>query len=190
MANISNFNIAPTEELDLDSYQVSGDSPEFPKKGRYQVRAPEMFPEDAFKPNAAGTALTVLIDPTIVGPTAEGKVLRYIRVSGKTFQRGAKTVSMLGDYLKACGITGTIPGDPQAQADAIESTAGAVYEVDLDWRVWEQGGFELKSMNQFPSDGNGGFTPYVESPTQLDESGNPKRLWANLNITRFVSPSA
>ena len=192
MADISNLSIAPSEPLDFDAYKSVGEGKTFPTKGRYTLRAPDSFPAEAFAPNKAGTALTVQIDPTIVGPVGEGRTLKFTRVSAKTFQRGGVTVSQLGDYLKACGQTGKLSGDPQEQANAAEATAGQVYEADLDWRLYAKGANKdgsdlvIEGMEKFPKDDNGGYVPYVESPTQLNENGEPKRLWANLTISRFI----
>ena len=47
-------------------------------------------------------------------------------------------------------------------------------------------GVETDGMENFPSDGNGGFLPYILSATEKDEDGNPKRIWANLQIVYFV----
>lgn len=130
-----------------------------------------------------------------MGPVGEGKQLKFTSVSAKAFQRGGKTVSQLGDYLKACGLTGQLSGDPQAQADAAEQTAGAVFEADLNWRLYAKGENEdgspliIDGMENFPADGKGGFMPYVMSKGQVDAEGNPKRLWANLTIERFVPRS-
>jgi hypothetical protein len=205
MADISNLSIAPTEPLDLDIYKSIGERKPFPGKGRYTLRAPEVFPSEAFASNKAGTALTVQIDPTIVGPTGEGKILRYTRISAKTFQRGGTIVSQLGDYLKACGQSGKVSGDPTDQANAAEATAGQVYEANLNWRLWKKGEgrtidgdgnvtptgdpLVIEGMENFPSDGNGGHVPYVESLTQVNEYGEPKRLWAELTIDSFVPRS-
>lgn len=191
MADISQLgNLQPSEPLDLDTYT---DAPEsvfrLPKKGRYTVRAPEEFPATAFGATKA-SVLSVQVDPTIVGPTNEGFQVRYAKVSAKPFQRGGMTVSQLGDYLRACGVRGTIPGTPQAQADAVERTAGIVYEVDLDWRAYHAGTrFQLEGMEKFPSDGNGGHQSWIEHSTEKDEEGKPLRLRANVYVRRFVAAS-
>ena len=183
--------LQPSEPLDFDIYQSASEGRPFPKKGRYTLRAPDAFPSTAFGVSKAG-ALSVQIDPTIVGPTNEGFTLRFTRVSAKTWQRRDGVVSQLGDYLKACGRTGKLSSDPQEQADAAAETANAIYEADLDWRVYEKGtGFVLDGMEKFPSDGNGGHLPYVPSPTVKDETtGEPKMLRANLQVTRFIAAGA
>lgn len=188
MADISSLgNLQPSEALDLDTYKDAGEGRPFPKKGRYVVQAPDKF---TFGKTAAG-ALSAQIDPTVVGPDNEGFTVRYCRISNKTFRRGDVTVSQFGDYLRACGRRGSLSSDPATQADAVESTAGQTYEVELDWRVWEKDtGFSLEGMEKFPSDGNGGHLPYVPSPTQKDENGDPVILRANLFVRRFIPAAA
>jgi hypothetical protein len=192
MANISDLNITPTETLNLDDYATVGGGKKFPVAGRYTLRAAESFPREAFGSNKAGNALTIQIDPTIVGPTNEGYQLRFSsgRISAKTYQRKGKWVSQLGDFLKAVGETGEVPGDPQEQANMVERTAGRVFEAGLDWRAWDPSTqTETEGMENFPSDGNGGHLPYLLSATQKDEDGNPKKIWANLQIVYFVPQS-
>lgn len=189
MADISNLNLAANEPLNLDDYATigGGGGSKFPRKGRYTLRAVESFPSEAFGTSKAG-ALTVQIDPTIVGPTNEGKQMKFTRISAKAFSRGGKSVSQVGDYLKACGVAGSL-SNPQAIADAVEQTAGAIFEADLDWRAYgkESDGsvVELDGMENFPVREDGSHIPYVESKTVTDETGAPKKFWANLQIQRF-----
>lgn len=184
-----------SEPIDLDVYPEARQATfSLPAKGRYTVRAPESFPSEAFRATAAG-ALSAQIDPTIVGPSHEGFTIRFTRVSAKTFTRGkgenGRTASQLGDYLKACGQTGKVPGDPQEQANAVEKTANSTYEVEIDWYARNSNtGFMVKGMENFPPDGNGGYLPYVIDPDDKDEKGQPKRLRANLEVTRFISAGA
>lgn len=181
-----------SEPIDLDVYPEARQATfSLPAKGRYTVRAPESFPAEAFRATAAG-ALSAQIDPTIVGPSHEGFTIRFTRVSAKTFTRGkgdsAKPASQLGDYLKACGQSGKIPGTPQDQADAVERTANSTYEVELDWYARNSNtGFMVKGMENFPPDGNGGYQSWVTDPNETDEKGQPKRLRANLEVTRFIA---
>ena len=190
MANIGSLNIAPSEPLNLSDYPAVGGGRKFPIKGRYTLRAAESFPAEAFASNKAGTALTIQIDPTIVGPTNEGYQLKYKRISAKVFKRGAKSASQLGDYLKAVGVDGTVPADPQAQADLVEQTAGRVFEAGLDWRAYDKStGRTVEGMENFPTDANGGHVPFILSENETDEDGNPKRVWANLEIVYFVPRS-
>lgn len=196
MANISQLgDLNSSEPLDLSMYaDVKESTFTLPKKGRYTVISPESFPSEAFGKTKAGN-LSIQVDPTIVGPTNEGFNLRFINVSAKTYQRGGQTVSQVGDYLRAHGLRGAIPGSPQDLADAVEQTAGRVYETDLDWRVYNsKTGFSLEGMEKFPSDGNGGYQSWIEDPTKDDsgnlisvgEDGQPIRLRARLFVRRFV----
>lgn len=195
MADISNLNIAAAEPIDFSAYKTfgsGGGGSRFPRKGRYTLRAPDSFPREAFGENKARTALTVQIDPVIVGPTAEGKVLKFTRVSAKTFQRDGTVVSQLGDYLLACGLSGKVGGTAQEQADAAEATAGSVYEANLNWRLYEKAGNEdgtdriIEGMENFPQNDAGEYVPYVLSKKQVDEKGEPKKIWANIVIDSFV----
>lgn len=194
MANIANFDIAPSESLNLNDYQKIGGSKErkFPNKGQYTFKTTDSFTEESFAPNKANTALTFAINPVIVGPTNEGYQLKFNsgRISGKVYQRKGKSVSQLGDYLLACGVEGTVPGDPQAQADLVEQTAGATFEAGVDWRAYNKAtGQSTEGMENFPADGKGGHLPYLLSETEVDEEGNPKKIWANVEITYFVPRS-
>lgn len=194
-ANIGNFNIEPTQPVDISSTYPAQARParRFPNKGWYTLRTSTEFTPESFAPNKAGTALTFQIDPTIVGPTNEGYQLKFNsgRISAKTYQRTDKsgqtrTVSQLSDYLKAAGYTGTVPGDAQEQANLVESMAGKTFDALLDWRAYDPStGTETSGMENFPSDGQGGHVPYLLSETQTDEQGNPKKIWANLEIVRF-----
>lgn len=194
MASIGNFNIAPTEAVDISvAYPGKAAGRRFPNKGWYTLRTTDAFTSESFVPNKANTALTFQIDPTIVGPTNEGYQLKFSsgRISAKTYARTDRsgksvTVSQLSDYLKAAGFTGVVPGDEQSQADLVEQQAGSTFDALLDWRAWDPSTQkEVKGMENFPSDGNGGYIPYLLSESQTDDEGNPKRIWANLEIVRF-----
>lgn len=194
MADISSLGtLNNAEPLDLEAYPETRESFELPKAGRYTVRAPESFPPTAFGATQAGF-LSAQIDPIIVGPTNEGFTLRFTKVSAKTW-RDKKTglsISQLGRYLRATGLKDTIPGDPQAQADAVEATAGKVYEVDVDWRAYRKSStgvvFTLEGMKNFPQNGSADtYQTWVEDPNEKDPEGNPIRVRANLVVTRFVA---
>lgn len=201
MADLSALgNLNPVEPLDLENYQDNQAAPPLPKKGRYTVQAPDSFPKEAFGRAGSG-ALSVRIDPKIIGPSSEGFTVRFASVSAKQFKRDGKTVSQLGDYLRATGIRGKF-ADEQAQADAVEQTANLTYQVDLDWRAYNKDTkFQVEGMDRFPSDGNGGHLPFYLDPndTEKDNEGNvmkdaegkalPKKLRANVSIARFVPPA-
>lgn len=187
MADISQLgNLNTAEPLNLDMYADVKTGASLPPAGRYAVQAPPSFPATAFGRTNAGY-LSAQVDPTIVGPSHEGYTIRFTKVSAKPFKRSGKEVSQLGDYLRATGIGGEVDGSPQAQADAVESTANQVYEVDIDWRAYnKQTQFVLEGMKNFPSDGKGGHLPWCVDPADKDEEGQPKRLRANLTVTRFI----
>jgi hypothetical protein len=184
MADISGLGVlSPVEPIDMDLYPESkGFS--LPAAGQYIVQAPDNFPPAAFTRTKAGS-LSVQIDPKIVGPTNEGHQLRFVKVSAKVFRRGNLPASQLGDYLKACGVSGKFT-DEQQLADAIDQTANKSYQVELDWRAYYKDGFSLEGMKRFPSDGNGGHQSWVQHPTALDDEGKPVRCRANLIVRRFI----
>ena len=186
MADLSHLGgLNPVEALDLANYADNKESTfRLPAKGRYTLRAPESFPPAAFG-RTKGGALSIQIDPTIVGPTSDGFTVRFTKVSAKPFKRDGVTVSQVGDYLRACGFKGTL-ADEQEIADAVESTAGAIYEANLDWRAYYKDGFSLQGMQRFPRLADGSYQSWVEHPTEKDENGNPVRVRANLIIDRFV----
>lgn len=108
------------------------------------------------------------------------------------FARNGQPVSILGDYLEACGVNGVF-ATPQELADAAEATAGAVYSAYLDWEINKEG-IKVRGMKNFPpvldeaGTPTGEFQAFVNHPTLKNEDGSPKRLWANLRITNFISP--
>lgn len=191
MADLSQLGgLQPVEQLDLnDSMYADAKESQFrlPSAGIYTLRAPDSFPQAAFGRTKKG-ALSIQIDPTIVSPEHEGFTVRFIKVSGTVYTRDSKRVSQIGDYLRATGFKGTL-ADEQAQADAVESTAGTVYEAELDWRVYEGStGFSLEGMRRFPKNADGTYQSWINSPTQKDEeTGEPTKLRANLFVRRFVA---
>jgi hypothetical protein len=193
MADLSSLTgLLDAEPIDLPQYKQSQEF-RLPKKGRYIVRAPESFAPTTFGATKAGY-LSAQVDPVIVGPSNEGFTCRYTKVSAKSWtdQRTGATTSQLGRYLKACGLNSTIGATAQEQADAVEQTAGAMYQIVGDWKAYNKNtGFEVKGMENFPSDGNGGHQQWIEDPTERDENGEPVRLRANFVVVRFLSmPSA
>jgi hypothetical protein len=186
MADLSHLGgLNPVEQLDFSNYADNKESTfRLPAKGRYTLRAPESFPPAAFGRTKAG-ALSIQIDPTIVGPTHEGFTVRFIKISAKPFQRDGKTVSQVGDYLRSVGFVGVL-ADEQSIADAVEASSGAIYEAVLDWRAYYKDGFSLQGMQRFPKNADGTYQSWVEHPTAKDEKGSPVRVRANLMIDRFI----
>lgn len=187
MADLSHLGgLNPVEALDLENYADNKESTfRLPAKGRYTLRAPETFPPAAFGRTNAGS-LSIQIDPTIVGPENAGFTVRFTKVSAKPFKRDGKTVSQVGDYLRAVGFKGLL-SDEQSIADAVECSAGAIYEAKLDWRAYNgKTGFSLQGMERFPKLANGTYQSWVEDPTAKDENGNPVRVRANLIVDRFI----
>jgi hypothetical protein len=186
LADLSHLGgLNPVEALDLANYADNKESTfRLPVKGRYTLRAPESFPAAAFTRTKAG-ALSIQIDPTIVGPTNEGFTVRFTKVSAKPFKRDGVTVSQVGDYLRSCGFSGVL-ADEQSIADAVEATAGAIYEAKLDWRAYSKSGFSLQGMERFPKLADGSYQSWVEDPTLKDENGNPVKVRANIIVDRFI----
>lgn len=179
-------NLNPIEPLDLNTYPEAR-AFELPKAGVYDLQAPESFPREAFSATKANDLL-VAVPSKILGPTNEGFELRFLRISSKQYpRRDGKIDSKVGEYLRSCGFKGLIT-DQQAQVDAIESTANLQYKALLDWEARNNStGYTLRGMTNFPSNGNGGYQSWVADPTEKDENGQPKRLRANLVVTRFLA---
>ena len=184
MADLSHLGgLNPVETLELDNLYPTAKVSTFrlAPKGRYTLRAPDSFTSASFTRTKSGN-LQAQIDPTIVGPTNEGATVRFVKVSAKAFEREGKYVSQIGDYLAACGFQGTLR-DEQSIANAVEQTAGRVYEANLDWEASNyKTGFRVKGMENFPKNEDGTYQSWVIDPTTKDENGNPKRLLANLVI--------
>jgi len=181
-------NLSTAEPLDLDTYsEVKTSTFQLPTKGRYHVRAPQ-FTEASFGATQKGD-LKAQVDPTIVGGDFDGFALRFINISAKRYERpknSGKMVSQFGDYLRACGRTGALPGDPQVLADAVAATAGTIYEVDLDWKAYNSAtGMEVRGMDKFPVV-DGVRQSWIEDPGDIQEDGSPKRLRANLEVKNFI----
>lgn len=186
MADLSHLGgLNPVEALDLENYADNRESTfRLPEKGVYTLRAPDSFPPAAFG-RTKGGSLSIQIDPTIVGPSHEGFTVRFTKVSAKAFQRDGKFVSQVGDYLRACGFKGTLRNE-QEIADAVEATAGVLYQAKIDWRAYSKSGFSLQGMERFPKNADGTYQSWVEDPTLKDENGNPVKVRANIIIDRFV----
>lgn len=187
MADLSHLGgLNPIDHLDVDdTYPVVKESTfQLAPAGTYTLRAPDSFPASSFSRTKAG-ALQVQIDPTIVGPTNEGYTVRFVKVSAKVFERGGKKVSQVGDYLAAVGFRGTIR-DEQELADAIEASAGRIYQAKLDWRAYnKRTGFSLEGMTRFPKLADGTYQSWVIDPAEVgktDDEGRQLRVFANLTI--------
>jgi len=189
MADLSSLGgLQPVDLLDLNDgiyADVKESTFRLPTAGRYTLRTTESFPQAAFGRTKAG-ALSIQIDPTIVGPTNENFTVRFTKVSAKQFERGGQRVSQLGDYLRAVGFKGTLR-DEQAQADAVESTAGSIFEAQLDWRAYNKNtGFSLEGMSRFPKNADGTYQSYVNDPVEKDEKGEPVKVRANLIVSKYI----
>lgn len=190
MADLSALgNLQPVEPLDLENYQANRKSKfQLPAKGKYTLQAPDSFPAEAFSRSKSGS-LAVTIDPTIVGPSNAGFKLRYTKVYATTWKdKSGRTVSGIGNYLISNGVKAVL-ADEQALADAVESTSGRIYEALIDWKA-QRNGFEVKGMENFPKNEDGTYQSYVNHPTEVDEEGKPRRVFANLEIVYFIPASA
>lgn len=186
MADLSHLGgLNPVEQLDMENYADAKESTfRLPAKGRYTLRAPDAFPVAAFGQTKAG-ALSIQIDPTIVGPTNEGFTVRFVKVSGKVFDRDGKKVSQIGDYLKALGFRGVLRSNDDL-ANAVEANAGQVYEAKLDWRAYnKRTGWSLQGMERFPKLADGTYQSWTIDPAEVgktDDQGRQLRVLANLEI--------
>lgn len=189
MADISALGNLNTEEtLDTSTYAAASSGFQLPRKGRYTVTAPEIA-DTAFGKSASGS-LTAQVDPIIVD---SGLQIRFTRVSAKTFPRGKGKASQMGDYLKAMlGSDITVPGDPQELATLVQQTSGRTCDVLIDWRVYNKNtGLAIEGMDNFPKDADGNPIPYVTDPKDINpETGEPRRLRANLNVVKWLPSNA
>ena len=179
------------EPLDLDNYADNKEYTPIPAKGRYTVQAPDGFSEEALSGRTKAGTLQPQIDPTIVGPTGEGYKLWFTKVSSKTFKRSGLPASQVGDYLRAVGLRGITLRSEDDIKEAIQQTANRTYEVEVDWRAYSKAtgaspAFSVEGMERFPSNGDGGYLPWFNHPTEKDEAGEPIRLKAQLVITRYI----
>ncbi len=192
MADLSMLGgLNPVEPIDTADYPVAK-RPAFqlPTKGVYQLQAPPSFPAEAFGRTQRTKALAISLEPTvIVGPTNAGFNIRKQKIYATTWKDKdtGKTVSGIGNYLVAHGVKATL-NDEQALADAVESTAGQVYEAKVDW-IAARGDFKVKGMENFPKNDDGTYQSWVTHPTELNEQGLPARVNAYLEITYFVPRS-
>ena len=187
MSDISHLGgLNPIEQLDIDNtYPVAKESTfQLPPKGVYTLRAPDSFPSAAFGATKNGD-LSVQIDPIIVGPTGEGMVVRFVKISNKAFKRGNQNASQVGDYLAACGFQGSLRTLDDV-VEAVESTTGILYKAKLDWRAYnKRTGFSLEGMERFPKKEDGTYSSVLVDPAEVgktDETGRQLVVFANLTI--------
>jgi hypothetical protein len=183
MADLSALGgLQAVEPLDLANYVDAKESTfRLAPKGVYTLQAPPSFPTAAFSRTKSGN-LSIQVDPTIAGPSNEGYTIRFVKISGKQFDRSGQKVSQIGDYLRACGYKGTLRNE-QEQADAVESTANQVYQAKIDWRAFnKKTGFTVEGMERFPKREDGTYQSWIEDPTDKDENGKAVRVPARLYI--------
>lgn len=193
MADISSLaGLQPIESIKLSEYKTTKAGFQLPKAGRYTLQAPEAFPPTAFTSTRSG-AMASDVSSRIVGPASEGFTLRYQRVSDKVFQRDGGEASQAGDYLRAVGYTGDIPGTHEEIANLVEQYAGAQYEAVLDWEARHgASGFTVKGMKNFPTDPKTGQPQsWVLHPTEKTtnpETGEEEalRVRANIQVTKYL----
>lgn len=188
MADISALGTLNTEEtLDETIYAPASSGFQLPRKGRYTVKAPEIT-DTAFG-KSGSNSLTAQVDPILVD---SGFQIRFTRVSAKTFPRGKGKASQMGDYLRAMLGDIPIPGDPQELASLVQQTSGRTCDVLIDWRVYNKAtGLTVEGMDNFPKDENGNPIPYVIDPKDINpETGEPKRLRANLHVVKWLPTGA
>jgi hypothetical protein len=188
MADLNHLGgLNPVEQLDLDgsTYPVAKESTfQLPPKGEYTLLAPSEFPPAAFG-RTKGGSLQIQVDPSIVEPTNEGYTVRFVKISAKTFDRGGKPASQVGDYLVANGFRGTITSE-QELADAVEATAGNTYKAKLDWRAYnKRTGWSVEGMERFPKREDGTHQPWITDPSEIgktDDEGRQLKVFANVVV--------
>jgi hypothetical protein len=157
------------------------------------MRVPETLdPAFTFGSTQAGY-LSATIDPTIVGPSNEGYTVRYVKLSAKTYNEkfgedGTRVTSQIANFLASTGDKRTLSGDPTQATAAILEAAGKECTALLDWRAYnKRTGEATEGMEKFPSDGQGGYLPWIVDEEDLDEKGRPKRIRANIFVKRFYA---
>lgn len=178
MANLSHLgSLNPVEHLELgDKYPAVKEKSSFrlAPKGVYSLQAPPEFPDTAFTRTKAGS-LQITLDPTIVGPTNEGLLIKFQKVSSKVYDRSGQKASQVGDYLISCGFRGRLQNE-QEIADAVEATASTVYQAKLDWRGYnKRTGWSLEGMEKFPKLADGTHQAWTIDPAEVgkDVNGQP-----------------
>lgn len=190
LTNLGELQAVDTLDLSPTGYTDTKESTfRLPVAGKYTLQAPPEFPAAAFGRTKKGD-LSIEVSPTILAPTNEGFKTRFIKVSAKVFDRAGKKVSQLGDYLRACGVTGTLRTEAD-QANAVESTANMVYEAILDWSAYNsKTQFKVQGMRNFPKLADGSYQTWVEDPTDKDPvTGKPVRLRANIIVDKYIAAS-
>ncbi len=183
-------NLQASEPVDLTEQAPKG--PALPSKGRYTLRVPELDPAFTFSSTQAGF-LSASLDPTIVGPTNDGYQVRYVKLSAKTYREtvgedGSRTTSQIANFLAACGDKRTLSGEPEQAVEAVLEQSGKEFTAQLDWRAYnKRTGEATEGMENFPSDGQGGYLPWIVDEADLDEKGRPKRIRANIYVRRFYA---
>lgn len=193
MADISSLSgLQPVESVSLSEYKTAKAGFQLPKAGRYTLQSPESFTPASFTATRSG-AMSTDVSSRIVGPTSEGFTLRFQNVSDKVFDRDGGKASYAGDYLRAVGFTGDLPGTHEEIANLIEQYAGAQYEAVLDWEARHRAsGFQVKGMRNFPTDPKTGQPQsWINHPSEKvanPETGEmePLRLRANINVTKYI----
>lgn len=193
--SIANLGNLQPVDLDLDNYAEAAPKSSFrlPPAGRYTLRAPDSFTSEAFSATGSG-ALSARVDSTIISGEHAGFLIRYQRVSAAPFKNDPNTSWMLR-FLKACGVSGRITST-QDLADAVASTAGRAYEAELEWVAQDRSsGFAVKGMRSFPQLSDGTYQSWVAHPTLTQRNertgqDEAKRVWANIEVKRYILPGS
>ncbi len=189
--------VVDMEPLDLDLYPAQREHRPIPPEGTYLVQI-DPFTDDSFRHSAKNGSLVVRVTGTIAeGPHEGYPITTY--VGSTAFERGDRKVSMLGLYLKACGLSGRLTTEADVIA-AVQSTAGRTVKAKLRWEATNRAtGFTVKGMDQFPTWPDGTHQPWIEDPQDVavdatgriltDEQGRPlkKRLRARLTVSAFYA---
>lgn len=164
--------------------------------GEYTLRLLTPVTNDTLSVSKTGN-LNFKFDAEIVGGPHSGQKIRYQNASASVFNRDGVDQSMLGNLVAALG--GTFPGvgedgDATPQVRALEAVQGNTFTAYVTWAAEDRkygSGIKVKGMKNFPTitDESGATTTqsYIEIPGATDEQGRPARVWANLDISNYVS---
>jgi hypothetical protein len=146
--------------------------------GRYVFQAPTDF-EFTDDGGYLGVVMELKIQDC---PEGHFDSIRYVRASFKPKRSG--NGSRLTDYLKACRIDPLADNNPEAAMQAVESTAGCLFEAQVSWSAWDKDEREQLANDyaQFPDDPDkpGDKLPYIVNPK------TNKKIPARAGVLYFI----
>ena len=133
--------------------------------GRYTGRVPDKVQIEADDEGF----IKVILDPIQIvdAPAGFRDQVRFERLSSRPRTMGRlKGTSRLTDFLLATGTEPVRSEDPEAWVQAIESTAGQLFDFFVDWRAYDKETEEVlaDSYDDFPMNGDGNKQGYMVNP--------------------------